>query len=452
MDRAGPFGVDPPGEEWEAANPDWRDVPPDDPRWRPRHDDPDGNLGAGGPDTGGGHHHERQGTENDALRCDPLPIRAPHEIPPRPWAYGHFLLFGQTGALGAIDGGGKGAMAVGIALSMISGKPLLGEVVWRTGTVVIVSYEDDIDEWHRRIAAACIRHGLNYNDAIAGFRFISKPGGKVCFASAGRDGPIFPDGDNIIEILKATNAALVIVDPFNHAHRFDDGNNNVQIAKAAGELNRITRESGAAGLVLHHLRKGSTGSADDLMGATSLRATFRSSRILVRMTPDEAKALDIDKDAWRYSRIAGSKENYAPPPDKATWFKLESVPLGNATVTYPEGDSVAVTTTWQPPAVFDGIGGRELTDIFAAIRRGPGEPGMPFSPHRQSRRWVGHAIVSATGKTEEQAAIVIKRWTETGVLTLGKWEHPVHRNKNDCVELNEAKAAAMAPAPDGDPT
>ena len=394
--------------------------------------------------------YSQAGPDAYTLRCDPLPIRTPAQIPPRPWAYGHFLLFGQSAALGAIDGGGKGSMAVGIALAMITGKPLLGEVVWRTGRVVIVSFEDDIDEWHRRIAAACIHHGLNYDDSIAGFRFISKPGGKVCLAGVGRDGPIFPDGDGIIEILQTHQAALLIIDPFNHAHTFDDGNNNVQIAKAAAELNRITRESGAAGLVLHHLRKGSTGSADDLMGATSLRATFRSSRILLRMTPDEAKALGLGADAWRYSRIAGSKENYAPPPDKATWFKLESVALGNGTDDYKEGDNVQVTMPWLPPAVFDDALGADLPAVFDAIRAGPDEQGALFSPHRQGKHWVGKVIMTVANRNEKQASAIVKAWLENGVLVSRKARHPERRVEVHCIELNESKAAAMTPAPDGD--
>ena len=34
-----------------------------------------------------------------------------HEIPPRRWAYGTFLLFGAASVIGAVDGGGKGALA-----------------------------------------------------------------------------------------------------------------------------------------------------------------------------------------------------------------------------------------------------------------------------------------------------------------------------------------------------
>ena len=76
------------------------------------------------------------------------------EIPPRAWAYGHFLLFGHASAIGAVDGGGKGALAVAISLAMITGRPLLGERVWRRGPVAVITYEDDETEWQRRIAGA----------------------------------------------------------------------------------------------------------------------------------------------------------------------------------------------------------------------------------------------------------------------------------------------------------
>ena len=50
------------------------------------------------------------------------------------------------------------------------------------------------------------------------------------------------------------------------------------------------------------------------MGATALRSTFRSTRILARMTREEAEGFKLPPaKAWRYSRIASTEENYAPP-------------------------------------------------------------------------------------------------------------------------------------------
>jgi putative DNA primase/helicase len=41
------FPIAPPSAEWQAANPGWQDVPPDDPRWTPEPKDPNGNLRPG---------------------------------------------------------------------------------------------------------------------------------------------------------------------------------------------------------------------------------------------------------------------------------------------------------------------------------------------------------------------------------------------------------------------
>jgi hypothetical protein len=220
--------------------------------------------------------------------------RSISQIPPRPWAYGTFLLFGHAAVLGGVDGVGKGAQAVAVALSIITGRELLGEKVWRTGPVAIVSYEDDKIEWERRIAAACIHYNIDFNQVISSFHFLTRQDGSpICFTSPSQNGMTFPDSDEIIRNLREIDDALLIIDPFNAAHAVEDGNSNASIAKVAGELGRIAAASEAAVLVLHHLRKGSTGVVDDLMSATSLRATFRACRILARMTPDEGNKLQL---------------------------------------------------------------------------------------------------------------------------------------------------------------
>src|SRR5262249_41764711 len=137
----------------------------------------------------------------------------------------------------------------------------------------------------------------------------------------------FPDSEAIVAHLQRIGAVLLIVDPFNRAHTLEDGNSNVIIALVAGEIARIAKITGVAALVLHHLRKGSSGEIDDLMGATALRATFRAARILARMSKSEAEGFDLPPaEAWRYSRIASTKENHTKP-ERARWYVLESVEL-----------------------------------------------------------------------------------------------------------------------------
>lgn len=377
------------------------------------------------------------------MKCVALPKIDPAAIPPRPWVYGSFLLRGQTAVLAAVDGGGKGAMAVVIMLSIITGRPLLDERVWRTGPVAVVTYEDDMDEWQRRIAAACDHYGVDYLHALDNIRFLTRPRDRIVIAATHEGQTIFPDGDDMAFALCAMGAAMLIVDPLNHAHGFEDGNNNTMMAKVAAELNRIASDSGAAILVLHHLRKGSTGHADDMMGATSIRATFRSSRILARMTVDDARPLGLEREAWRYSRVSGSKENYAPPPDKATWYRLASMRLNNGTEEYPDGDTIQVTTTWTPPPIFEGVDVTALTAIFQAIRTGL-PAGERHSPNRNAaKRWVGQSIMDATGMTAERATLIVKKWFKDGVLKKDTYKSPATRRMEASVILDEVQAAAI---------
>jgi hypothetical protein len=372
------------------------------------------------------------------------------DIPPRPWAYGNFLLFGEAAAIGAVDGGGKSAQAVAIGLSFVTGHSLLGEKVWRTGQVVVLTYEDDEVEWRRRIGAACLyygpKYGFSYDDVIGGFHFISHPSHSIALAAPGPDRTIlFPHGDNIIAGLKDVAAALLIVDPLNQAHELDDGNNNVLIAKLAREIGRIAKESGAAALVLHHLRKGSIGDPDDLMGATALRATFRGgARILKRMVPEEAKSLHVaERQAFRHSRISGTKANYAMPPKHAIWYRLESIELGNPRGIYKDGDNVQVAILWTPPSAFAGIPLTEIADIFARLRISPSE-GLRWSPDKRTKEeWAGKPIADVTGQEDEEISRMLKGWIETGTLIEGEYRHPKHRAKRNCVTLNETKAAEI---------
>jgi RecA-family ATPase len=320
---------------------------------------------------------EEDARKSKGLRAIALEPVGAKNIPPRQWAYGNFLLFGYGAVLGALDGGGKGTIVTSIILAMITGQELLGERVWRTGPIAIITYEDDMDEWHRRIAAACLYHQVDYEFVLRNIQFLVREDRRITFCELVDGKPAFPDRDDILNALKEINAIGLVVDPFNHAHNMEDGNANVAIAKVSHEMNDIARKSSCFLLLLHHLRKGATGAADDLMGATSLRATFRSTRIIIRMNEKEAETLRIKEDRWRYIRIAGSKENYAPPPDRAHWYQLESQRLENSTERYPDGDNVGVATRWHPPALFEGMSGTQLVAVFNAIRT------TPYSPTKQ---------------------------------------------------------------------
>ena len=168
------------------------------------------------------------------------------------------------------------------------------------------------------------------------FYFITSPRSQITFAarlaSPRSDSKIgFPDSEAVIRHLKVIKPALFIVDQPGACARTQKFQRHDR--PVAGEISRISAETGATALVLYHLHKGSTGEIDDLMGATALRSTFRSTRILARMTRDEAQGFKLPPaEAWRYSRIASTKENYTPhlsepPTPQASLLRVRSPPL-----------------------------------------------------------------------------------------------------------------------------
>jgi hypothetical protein len=161
------------------------------------------------------------------------------------------------------------------------------------------------------------------------------------------------------------------------------------------------------------------------------------------MTREEAKNLGLpERQAWRYSRLADSKENYAPPPELASWYRFENVDLGNSAGLYVEGDAVHVTTVWVPPSPFEGISLNIIAEIFEALRLGPGE-GEFYSPDRRAKLWFGRVVMEKAEKNEDEVAHVISTWIENKVLVEDNYHSAKRRKKFARVMLNEAKAAEI---------
>jgi hypothetical protein len=374
------------------------------------------------------------------------------QIPPRQWAYGRFLMFGAAAVLGATDGTGKGFVTATMILALVTGRPLLGEKVWRSGAVGIITYEDDPTEWLRRIAAACIHHNVKYDDIRPHIFVLLRSGGRVVLAQRGPSKEtIYPDSDAIIAKLKARNAVALVIDPFNSVHEMDDGNSNVQIARVAMEVTSIAQRANVAAFVLHHLRKGATGDPDDLMGAVALRANFRACRIMQAMSAEDGKHLGIaETQRFRYLRITSGKANYAPRASEARWFQLITIRLDNPAGIYTEGDSLAVAATWTPPAPIDGVSWKVVENILDAIRRGPVE-GERYSPRRQSNTWAGHLIAKLANRTEDQAASILDALIKDGLVNVELWRNPKHRRTTQGLTVNETIAARMASPNRADP-
>src|SRR4051794_10360994 len=160
-----------------------------------------------------------------------------------------------------------------------------------------------------------------------------------------------------------------MIDPFVRSHgapENDNGKINLvsQLWSTLADLTDIAID------LTHHVRKGQSGqgeyTAEDGRGASALLAAVRSARVLNTMAKDEAERYGIE-NRRRYFRVDNGKSNLAPPPDKADWREIVSVPLGNGPLG-ADGDYVGVVMAWEPPSPLDWVKGvADLRTAQAAV-------------------------------------------------------------------------------------
>ena len=100
-----------------------------------------------------------------AWRADELKV-AFSNIPHRQWLYGFDLVRGELTVIGSPGGVGKSSLAIGMAVSIATGKELLGEKI-RGGDdlkVLLINAEDSGIEIQRRVWAFCLAHNVTEDD------------------------------------------------------------------------------------------------------------------------------------------------------------------------------------------------------------------------------------------------------------------------------------------------
>jgi hypothetical protein len=108
------------------------------------------------------------------------------------------------------------------------------------------------------------------------------------------------------------------------------------------------------------------------------------------MSEEEARNFGIgpagSNQRRRYFRVDNGKANLAPPPDKADWYFLESVHLGNGRMGLASGDNVGVVVTWTPPDPLQCITEADLPSILERVATGE------YRADAQAKDWVGKVV------------------------------------------------------------
>lgn len=387
-----------------------------------------------------------------AIVATPYVWRDPASIPLRPWAYGRWFLRGTIACVVAPGGVGKSTMLAGTALALASGRPLLGKTVWDgPKRVWLWNLEDDMDELSRSIQAAA-KHYVVDPSGVEGRLFVDSgmEGSTLCTAVDDDSGfrLLLPVYDALTVELTRREIDVLVVDPFVSSHEAEE-NANTKIDKIAKAWGRVAKAANCVIVLVHHTSKAGAGevTAMSARGAVALVNASRSTLVINRMEPEQAERLGISQeDRRRYISVADDKANRAPA-EKADWYKLVSVDLGNGPMDgHAPGDSIGVVEPWKVPDPFDNITVGHLAAVQAAISSGE------WKEHHTAKEWVGIEIARTLGLDDEDKAVrarvklMLKTWISEGVLKVVEKQDKNRQWKN-FVEVGRWVTSAPATPP-----
>ena len=277
-------------------------------------------------------------------------------IPHRRWLYGVDLVRGDITVIGSPGGAGKTSLALGMAVSIATARPLLlrdsEKIFGENLKVLYINAEDSSVEMKRRSWALCLKHGIAEQDLnrlyLAGtdnpqvqhlsfLRTIDKNSSVL-------DQTGFQQLENLIVSLRPS---LVVLDPLIALCGGGNVNDNPTMSLVMLELKRLAIKYDCAVLIVHHTRKGGdTTVADAISGASSIVNLSRRAIMPVTMTDDEAAKYNIlPSEQFRFFKVIDAKSNLAPRSGDTPWYELYNTELPNAEPPlYMNGDRVQALT------------------------------------------------------------------------------------------------------------
>jgi hypothetical protein len=360
--------------------------------------------------------HADQPVSPTIIRPTQFTWRDPSQIPPRRWLFGRHYVRKFASCTIAPPGVGKSTLALAEAVSMATGLGFLGHKPPTALRCWYFNGEDPRDELERRIAAICLRHGVEPREIGDRLFLDSGRETEIILAVMERKGAVIaqPIVSAVTAAIKELAIDVLIADPFVSTHAVQE-NDNSAIDAVVKTWARIADETNCAIELVHHSRKlgGSEVSAEDARGASSFIGAVRSARVINTMS--EAEAIKAGVETRReYFRLDAAKSNLAPP-EASQWFRLVSEPLGNDGD--GPGDFVGVAVRWQWPDAFEGLSTDDLRKVQARLRQG-GE----WAENVQAKNWVGKAVAEVLGldvddiAQEARIKSLLKTWIKNKAL------------------------------------
>ena len=198
----------------------------------------------------------------------------------------------------------------------------------------------------------------------------------------------------VIEAIRDHKIDVLTVDPFATTHSATE-NDNTAMEMVARQWAYIADETNCSIGIVHHNRKtgGFAGTIEDSRGGSALVAAVRVRRAVNKMTETQAKAAAVDPaKCGFYFSVSDANSNLTKPSSALDWYELQSVNLGNMTLTQM-GDSIGVAVPFEytPLAQDLDLGDNERHVVLEAIRGGK------WRDNARSDDWVGKPIAKALG-------------------------------------------------------
>tara|TARA_R110000868_G_scaffold40447_1_gene139514 strand:- start:3047 stop:5131 length:2085 start_codon:yes stop_codon:yes gene_type:complete len=362
----------------------------------------------------------------------PYVWREPETLPRREWIYAQHYVRKYVSLTVAPGGVGKSSLAIAEALAMVTGRSL-HNIAPTQGNLRVWYFngEDDRDELDRRVQAVCLRFGIT-RDKIDGRLFIDSGREQQLVVMVEDQRKIriaTPVVEALIDAIKANKIDVLIVDPFVSTHAVSE-NDNGAIDKVTKLWAAIADETNCSIELIHHVKKteGREISVEDARGASALLAAARVSRVINRMSEEQAKAADIPpSERYSYVSVEVGKSNMGPLSDARRWFRIESVSLGNFKDIQKPTDFVGVVAAWQWPAAEEAalaVAPDALEAILSRIGSGP------YSENATAKDWAGHVVADVLEMDAGESAVkrkisrMLESWVSTGKLVVDRRNDP----------------------------
>jgi RecA-family ATPase len=247
--------------------------------------------------------------------------------PEQKWILNHFLPAGIVGIVVAPGGTGKSWFLFQVGASVATGIQLAGTWdVGMTGSVLMLTAEDDEDQLHRRMTRLIEHLSLDATpEMITKLReklyIVPRVGQDNLLTSTDPDtrevGMTLLLQRLIVTAQRIPDLVLIIVDP---ASRFRGGNENAaeDVTRFIEALERIASATGATVLVAHHANKGAYQAAEQSQsasrGSSALTDGARFQLNLMTFSEKDAQKYGVSiEDKGFYLTTAITKNNYSAP-------------------------------------------------------------------------------------------------------------------------------------------